>query len=413
MNFELFIAKRISARKPGKKNGVRSLVNISMVAIALSITIMILSISILVGFKKEIKRKISGFSAHIQVSRLTGENSRESQMMKLDETFLKSLRSHPYVANVYPFATKPALLKSGTDLQGVVLKGVDSNFSWEFFSSYLLRGRLPDLRDSSSLDIMISTDLANLLKRDTADRLPAYFIEDPPRMRPFRISGIYSTGLAEYDRMYVYCHLQQIRIINGWETNEAGGIGIMLLDPDRVDRVAGRIRSENMFLPGNDQELAEVQTIRDLAPGFFDFLSLTDTNVWVILSLMILVAGFNMISGLLILILDRTRMIGILRSLGAQVYSLQRIFLYQSAWIIGKGLILGNILGIGLAVIQKQFKLITLDPESYFIDSVPVFLNPLHLVWLNVATLVLTLLMLIIPSRIISKLSPEKTIKFD
>ena len=391
---------------------MRSLVNISMVAIALSLSIMILSISILVGFKKEIKRKISGFSAHIQVSRFTGENSRESQLMILDDSFMEHLRSMPSVDHVYPFATKPALLKSGTDLQGVVLKGVDSHFNWEFFAPYLVKGRMPDLTDTSSLDILVSMDLASLLKRDTGDRLPAYFIEDPPRMKPFRISGIYKTGLAEYDRMYVYCHLQQIRIINGWGDREAGGIGIMLSDPDQVDRVAGVVRTENMFLPGNNQELAEVQTIRDLAPGFFDFLSLTDTNVWVILSLMILVAGFNMISGLLILILDRTRMIGILRSLGAQVYSLQRIFLYQSAWIIGKGLLWGNLLGIALAIIQKKFKPITLDPESYFIDSVPVFLNPLHLLWLNMATLVLTMLMLIIPSRIISKLSPEKTIKF-
>lgn len=387
--------------------------NISVVAIGLSLTIMILAVSMLFGFKKEIKRKLSGFSAHVQVTRLDSNNSFESPALSADTSLAGRITSLPEVNTLFPFATKPALLKSGADIQGVILYGVQSDFRWDFFDEYLERGQIPDFSTPESLDLLISSSLANLLRLDTGDRIPAYFIQDPPRMRPFRIAGIYNTGLEEYDLRYCYCHLSQIQGINGWQTDQVGGYGIMLEDPERMDEVADQLRETVGTANLDREEMLQVSTLRQWAPGFFDFLRLTDMNVWVILILMVLVSGFNMISGLMILILDRTRMIGTLKALGARNRSIRRIFLMHASVIIGKGLLLGNFLGIGLAYLQYRFQLIPLDPTSYFIDTVPIHLSLVHLILLNAGAFLLTLLMLLIPSGIISRLSPEKTIKFD
>lgn len=413
MNFELFITKRVISRQPRKKKGARSLVRISIVAIGLSLSIMILAVAILTGFKIEIKHKLSGFSAHIQITRLDSNNSFESPPITKNPKLFTQLKRFKPVAVVYPFATKPALFKSGTDIQGVMLTGVDTSYSWNFFKEYLIDGTLPDYHDTTSLGILISSTIANHLHLHPGSRIPTYFIQDPPALRPFVVSGIYQTGLEEYDHLYAYCHLSHIRKINHWSSNQIGGYGIMLHHPDQYEQVADQIRSITTAINFNRQEMLEVHTIRDLAPGFFDFLRLTDMNVWVILVLMVLVAGFNMISGLLILILDRTRMIGTLRTMGARTGSLRKIFLYYAAIIIGEGLLLGNFLGIGIALIQYYYHIIPLDPASYFVDHVPIRLNLIWLLALNAGTLIITLAMLLIPSGIISRLSPDKTIKFD
>lgn len=413
MKFELFIVKRIISRQPDKKRGVRSLINISVGAIGLSLTIMIFAIAILFGFKKEIKRKLSGFSAHIQVTQLNSNNSYESFPVQFDETFKAGLDQTRGIRRTFTYATKPVLLKSGIDIQGGILYGVDASYDWRFFEDYLVDGELPLNADPNSLQILISSTLAQLLHLQSGDRLPAYFIQDPPKMRPFTISGIYDTGIIEYDKLYVICALDQIRQVNDWASDEIGGYGIILDDPDNMETMAEQVRDLAGDRIMDRTELMRVTTIREIAPGFFDFLRLTDMNVWVMLVLMGLVAGFNMISGLMILILDRTRMIGTLRALGTKTRSLRKIFIYQSAVIIGKGLVLGNLLGIGLTLLQKKFELIPLDPSSYFIDTVPISLSPLHLILLNIGTLIVTVMMLLVPSGIISRLSPDKTIKFD
>lgn len=413
MNFEFFIVKRIIRSRTDKKSGVNALVNVSIFAISLSMAVMILSVSILTGFKKEIKDKLTGFGSHIQISSLTANNSWEAGPVSIDQPFSGELRQDPDISGIYPFATKPGIVQSGKELQGIILKGVQPGYDWGFFSRNLMAGRVPDLDNPDSLEVMISSSLARLLRVEPGMKLPTYFIQDPPRMRPFRVCGIYMTGLEEYDKVFVYCNLQQIRDINGWKSGEISGFEIRLFDSDKMEEVAARIRTlvdESTINSGN---LLQVKTLRDIAPGFFDFLSLTDTNVWIILTLMILIAGFNMISGLLIIILDRTKMIGTLKAFGTDNRSMARIFLYQAVYIIGKGLLLGNLIGLALAMVQDRFRIIPLNPQSYFVDSVPIYINPAHLLMLNAGTLALTLLMMVIPSTLLTRISPAKTIKFD
>ena len=413
MNFEFFIVKKIIRSSTGKKSGANTLVNVSVIAIALSVAVMILSIAILAGFKKEIKDKLTGFGSHIQISRLTSNNSWETGPISLNQPFLKSLKQEPDISGIYPFATKPGMVQSGKELQGIILKGVAPGYKWDFFSRNLIAGRVPDLDNPDSLEVLISKSLANRLRIVTGMKIPTYFIQDPPRMRPFKVCGIYETGLEEYDQVFVYCHLEQIRDINNWTSTDISGFEIRLKDPSKMDQVAAHIRDVVDKSTINSDNLMQVKTLKDLAPGFFDFLSLTDTNVWVILALMILIAGFNMISGLLIIILDRTKMIGTLKALGTDNRSMSKIFLYQAVYIIGKGLLLGNIIGLAIAFIQDRFRVIPLNPISYFVDSVPIHINPFHLLILNVGTLLLTLLMMIIPATFLTRISPGKTIKFD
>ena len=390
MNFEFFIVKKIIRSSTGKKSGANTLVNVSVIAIALSVAVMILSIAILAGFKKEIKDKLTGFGSHIQISRLTSNNSWETGPISLNQPFLKSLKQEPDISGIYPFATKPGMVQSGKELQGIILKGVAPGYKWDFFSRNLIAGRVPDLDNPDSLEVLISKSLANRLRIVTGMKIPTYFIQDPPRMRPFKVCGIYETGLEEYDQVFVYCHLEQIRDINNWTSTDISGFEIRLKDPSKMDQVAAHIRDVVDKSTINSDNLMQVKTLKDLAPGFFDFLSLTDTNVWVILALMILIAGFNMISGLLIIILDRTKMIGTLKALGTDNRSMSKIFLYQAVYIIGKGLLLGNIIGLAIAFIQDRFRVIPLNPISYFVDSVPIHINPFHLLILNVCHCVLT-----------------------
>jgi len=413
VNFEFFIVKKIIRSSTGKKSGANTLVNVSVIAIALSVAVMILSIAILAGFKKEIKDKLTGFGSHIQISRLTSNNSWETGPISLNQPFLKSLKQEPDISGIYPFATKPGMVQSGKELQGIILKGVAPGYKWDFFSRNLIAGRVPDLDNPDSLEVLISKSLANRLRIVTGMKIPTYFIQDPPRMRPFKVCGIYETGLEEYDQVFVYCHLEQIRDINNWTSTDISGFEIRLKDPSKMDQVAAHIRDVVDKSTINSDNLMQVKTLKDLAPGFFDFLSLTDTNVWVILALMILIAGFNMISGLLIIILDRTKMIGTLKALGTDNRSMSKIFLYQAVYIIGKGLLLGNIIGLAIAFIQDRFRVIPLNPISYFVDSVPIHINPFHLLILNVGTLLLTLLMMLIPATFLTRISPGKTIKFD
>jgi len=414
VNFEFFIVKKSIAGRSGKKSGNNSLVAISVAAIALSMAVMILSVAILSGFKKEIMEKLTGFGGHIQISRLDANNSYESGPIRNNMSFLGTVANLPGVTGIYPFITKPAIIQSGNELQGIVLKGIDSTFSWDFFKSNLVSGTLPDVTDPSSNEAIISESLSKLLKVPAGQKLTVYFIQEPPRMpRKILVTGTYRTGLDEYDKLFVYCGIEALREITGWDPGLVSGFGINLKNADQMDQMSDRIRLLSTESLNDFGELVEVQTLKELAPGFFDFLSLTDTNVWIILTLMGLIAGFNMISGLLIIILDRTRMIGTLKALGSSNRSITRIFLYQGLYIIGKGLILGNLIGLAMAILQDKLQLIPLNPQNYFVNAVPIHLNLLHLIMLNIGTIAVTLLMMLVPSGILSRISPDKTIKFD
>ncbi len=414
MNFEFFIAKRILSSNPDKNKKGNTLIGTAIVAIALGLSVMIISISVLTGFKQEITNKLVGFSSHIQIINLGQSSSFETQAISRNQDFIPKLKQLKGINYFHPFATKPGIIKSGIEMQGIYLKGIDSSYSWNFFQEYIIKGGIPNFSTSlPNNEVIVGQSLASLLKLKIGDKITAYFIQEPFKMRPFVIKGIYNTGLEEFDLVQVFCDLRQIQSINNWGDEEISGYEVFIKDYRELDKISESVRDLTYQNLVKGQQALKVETIEEISSGFFDFLKLTDTNVWVILGLMVLVAGFNMISGLLIIILERTRMIGTLKSLGAGNKSLRMIFLYQAAYIIGKGLILGNIIGLVLCLIQDQLRLIPLDPTSYFIDAVPININILHLLLLNLGTLIVTLLMLLIPSGIISRISPDKTIKFD
>ncbi len=414
MNFEFFIAKRIISRQPGKKRKGNALIGTAIIAIALGLSVMIISVATLTGFKQEITDKLVGFSSHIQIVNLDQNSSFETQPISKNQDFLPDLNQLDGISHFHPFITKPGIIKSGMEMQGIYLKGIDSSYSWNFFKEHLIEGEIPDYSSQDSHnEIIIGKALASLLQLKTGDKITAYFIQEPFKMRPFIIKGIFETGLEEYDLLYVFCDLRQIQSINNWSDDQISGYEIFIQDYRDLEGMSDQIRDlvyQNLV---KGKQALEVETIEEISSGFFDFLKLTDTNVWVILSLMVLVAGFNMISGLLIIILERTSMIGTLKALGAKNTSLRKVFLYQAAYIIGKGLIWGNVLGLLLCVVQDHYRLIPLDPSSYFVDAVPINISIFHVLLLNAGTLLITILMLLIPSGIISRISPDKTIKFD
>lgn len=414
MKFELFIAKRIIFGQTGKQNRAKPLIGTAIVAIALGLTVMILAVAILTGFKKEITDKLIGFSSEIQITNLDNNTSFETEPIKKNDQLEQKLSESEDIAHYHPFAIKAGIVKTKTDLQGVVLKGIDQSFSFEFLQNFLIEGHIPDYSDSiPSMRVVISASLAKMLKLSIGDRLPTYFIQIPTAVRPFEVEGIYNTGLEDYDKRFVFCDIRHIQKVSGWQDDEITGYEILLHDHNKLEVVSEDLFDLTLAMLAKGTGNLDVKTVRELAPGFFDFLKLTDTNVWVILALMVLVSGFNMISALIILILNRTRMIGVLKALGATNRSLRTVFVLQAAYIIGIGLLIGNILGVSLGWIQDTQSLISLNPESYFVDAVPINLKGSHLLLLNLGTLFLTLLMLLIPSSIISRISPAKTIKFD
>jgi lipoprotein-releasing system permease protein len=387
---------------------------IAIVGIALGLAVMILSVAIVTGFKSEISNKIIGFGSHIQIVNYDTNISFETEPINKAQSFYTDINDLMGIKNIQEFAIKAGIIKTKTDIQGVVLKGVGADFDWSFFDQNLVDGKSFRVNDSSKTDdILISKFIANLLKLNVGDKIIAYFIQDPMRMRPFVISGIYETSLAEFDEKFALIDIKHIQRLNNWNENQISGFEVLINDFSKLDKMTEDVRDIVGFHFNPDGSKLKVLSIKEKYPQMFEWLELTDMNVWVILILMIAVAGFNMISGLLIIILERTSMIGILKAMGTKNWSIRKIFLYQSGFIISKGLIWGNIIGLLICFLQFQFQIFKLDPTSYYLEAVPINLKVWHILALNVGTLFITVLMLIIPSYIISRLSPEKTIKFN
>ena len=414
MNIELHIAKRLIGSDERKISISGPIVTIAIAGIALGLAIMILSASIVTGFKREIRNKVIGFGSHIQIINFDSNISYETTPVRRDQGFLPELMQIPEIRHIQPFATKAGIIRTREDIQGVVLKGIDSDFDWSFFNQNMHEGSIFALTDTAiSNQTVISRAIASLLRLSTGDDFMMYFVQDPPRVRRFSVSGIYESGLEELDKLFVLADLRHIQRLNDWDEEQVSGFEILLDNFDNLERVTYQVNeiAGNIFT--EDLARLRVVSISDKYPQFFDWLQLLDMNVWVILSLMVIVAGFNMVSGLLILILERTGMIGILKTIGLDNSRLRKVFLYQSAFLIAKGLFWGNIIGIGLALIQQYTGLLKLDQASYFISIVPVNLRVNHILLLNAGIMIITIAMLIIPSFIIGRISPEKTIRFD
>ena len=405
MNTEYFIARRILSHD--KANFSRPIVRISILSIGVGLTVMFVAIAILTGFQKQIREKVSGFGAHIQISRYDENVSMEAKPISTQQEFLPAFAKTKGIRHIQTYATKAGIIKTKDQIQGIMLKGIGKDFDPSFFSNKIVQGKMIKLPDTGKTnDVMISKNLSDLLQIKLHDDLRMYFISGNNMLgRKFKVAGIYETGLEEFDKIYILCDIQHIQRLNNWKADEVGGFEITLNDFNDIERLGKYVYQRTGFS-------LDAKTIKQLYPQIFDWLDLQDINVLIILILMILIAGITMISTLLILILDRTNMIGILKALGMTNSSVRKIFLTKAVYIIGQGLCWGNVIGFGLCLLQKQFGLITLPQESYYVSVVPINLDPMNILLLNGCVLGICILMLIIPSYIISKISPVKAIRF-
>ncbi|KAF5034131.1 Lipoprotein-releasing system transmembrane protein LolE [anaerobic digester metagenome] len=369
---------------------------------------MLISIAVLKGFQFQIRDKVSGFGGHIQISGFSSNLSLDPQPINLEEINISEIKQLSNVKAVEPFGLKAGILKTSEQIHGVILKGVDSSFRWTFFEEKLTSGKLPVIRGNGpSNEILISNKIAQLLHLATGDDLRMYFItENATRGRKFTISGIYSTGLAEFDESYVLGDIGHIRKLNSWSPNQVSGVEILISDFSKLDETA----SEVYHLIGYE---LNAQTIKQLYPQIFDWVEIQDVNVVIILILMVLVSGITIISTLLILILEHTRNIGLLKALGASNASIRRIFIMASLYIALYGLLWGNLLGLGLIGIQSITGFIPLPEESYFMSSVPVSIGWLEIVAVNAGVIAISTLLMLIPSMIVRFISPVKALRFE
>lgn len=414
MNLELYIAKKITYKNKSDRQISRPIINIATLGIALGLSVMILAIAIVTGFKAGITDKITGFGSHIQISNYDNNNSFETYPIDINLVPLDRLSQIEGIKHIQTFATKPGIIKTKEEIQGVVLSGASLNYDWSFFKDKLVEGNTISMIPSKkSNQVLISEKLAKLLHLNVGEKLIMYFVQQPIRQRAFTISGIYNSGMDEFDKLFVICDMRHIQKLNNWDDNQVSGIEITLDDFKNLDETKELIRDNVSGIFTVEGSTFKVRSIKQRHPQIFNWLEMLDLNVWIILGLMILVAGFNMISGLLIIILEKTNMIGILKALGTDNWSVRKIFLYQSSMIIGKGMLWGNLIGIGICLIQYHFQLISLDPVNYYLDTVPINLNLFHLFLLNIGTLIATVSMLLVPSYWITRITPSKAIKFN
>ncbi|MCE5332245.1 MAG: ABC transporter permease [Bacteroidales bacterium] len=413
MNLEYFIAKRIHFQQ-GKKNVSRPAVRIATIAIALGLAVMIISVAVVIGFKQEIRNKTIGFGGHIQITNYDSNNTYEMNPIRADESFIKKISIIDNVKHVQVFATKPGIIKTKTEFQGIVLKGINRDFDWNFFKSNLIEGDILHISaDSLENNVLISKYMANLLGMKLGDSFFTYFIQDQVRARKFTITGIYSTNFVEYDKLFILTDLRHVQRLNDWDEKQYSGLEILINDFDKLDETGDAVYNVTAAQYTATGQAYYTQTIKQMNPQIFGWLDLLDMNVWVILILMLAVAGFNMISGLLILILERTNMIGILKSVGATNWSVRKIFLYHSFFLVGKGMLWGNVIGLTLCAIQYFTGIIPLNPEAYYVATVPITFNWFYIVLLNIGTFLASILMMIGPSYLITKIDPAKIIRYE
>jgi lipoprotein-releasing system permease protein len=414
MNLPYFIAQRLIKGRATGTSFSRPINVIAVIGISLGLAVMILAVAILTGFKQQIREKVIGFGSHIQIVNYDSNYSLETAPISEGQDFIPKIKKIPGIEHIQVFATKAGIIKTEDEIQGVVLNGIGSDFDWNYFSNCMVDGKVFKVNDTVRTNmVIISKKISDMLRLKTGDSFAMYFVQDPPRQRKFTVSGIYETSLEEFDKVYVFCDIAHIKSLNGWKDDQISGFEIFIDDFDKLDEMTMAVKDAVGYKVVEDQEKFKVVNIRKKYPQIFDWLNFQDVNVIIIILLMLIVAGFNMISGLLILILEKTNMIGVLKALGSDDITIRRIFIYQAAWLIGKGLFWGNIIGIGLAFLQLKTGLVTLDPSSYYIKTVPVNFDIMHVILLNAGTMIVILIMLLVPSKLISNITPVKAIRYD
>lgn len=415
MNLPLFIARRIYSVNGDKAEVSKPAIRIATAGIAIGLAVMIVSVCVVFGFKHAVSAKVIGFGSHIQVANFMTLQTSESYPIQMTDSLIKVLKNTQGVEHVQRFAIKQGVLKTDSDFLGVVFKGVGPDFDSTFIHQNLMEGSIPAFSDTkSSNKILLSMSMAKKLKLKTGDRIFAYFIDHTGvRVRRFTIAGIYQTNLAQYDDVTCFIDLYTAVKLNGWETDQVSGAEITVKDFNKVDETEAIFINRLNRTVDQYGETYSSKTIRDISPQIFSWLDLLDLNVWIILALMIAVAGVTMISGLLIIILERVTMIGVLKAMGAKNTMIRHTFLWFAVFIITRGLLIGNLIGIGLVLLQRYTGMVGLDPQTYYVTTVPVDINIPVLLLLNVATLLISVVVLIAPSYLISHIHPAKSMRYE
>lgn len=415
MNFPLFIARRIYGSQDNRRKVSKPAITIATVGVALGLAVMIVTVSVVLGFKHSIRDKVVGFGGNITVANFLSLNSSDQFPVAMGDSMTNVLKAVPGVRHVSRYALKQGILKTDDDFLGVMLKGVGPEYDETFLKQNMVSGTLPVFSDSKSQNkIVISTRMAEKLNVKAGDRIYAYFINGQGiRTRRFTISGIYETNLQRFDETMCFTDLYTCVKLNGWEGSQTSGAELEVDNFDNLQPIAERVAAKvnrTVDRYGNTYSSA---TVQELNPQIFSWLDLMDLNVWIILALMVAVAGVTMISGLLIIILERTRMIGVLKALGARNKTIRHIFLWFATFIIDRGLVIGNIIGLGLIALQRYTGLVRLDPQTYYVSKVPVEFNWPIIIALNVATLLICVFVLVAPSYLVTHIHPAKSMHYE
>lgn len=411
MNYEFFIAKRIIGSKAYKSSVSAPIIKIGIAAIAIGIVVMLIAIATGIGLQQKIRDKVVAFNGHVTITNFDSNVSDESEIpISIHQDFYPEFKNIDGIRHVQATATKFGVIRTATDFEGVVLKGVGPEYDWRYFKEFLTEGRLPDYSGEMSNEVLISQYLANRLQFKLDESFQTVFkkesIDEMPFLRAFKIVGIYNSGFKELDEKFVMGDIRHVQRLNKWNEDQVGNFEVFIDDFKQIE-------AKGMEIYQNIPSDLDATTVEQKYISIFEWIKIFDNNTYGIIGIMILVAGINMITALLVLILERTQMIGILKALGSNNWSIRKVFLYNATYLIGLGLFWGNLIGLGMLLAQKYLGLVPLNPEVYYVSEAPVYLNLDYVLLLNLGTFIVCLLMLLIPSVIITKISPVKAMRFD
>lgn len=411
MNLEYFIAKRLITAKDNKSSISAPIIKIAISAIAIGMIMMIVSVATGIGLQQKIREKISAFNGHIIIANYDNNQSDATLVpVSKNQKFYPKFTSVSDVDHIQAVATKAGIIRTADAFEGIVFKGVGADYRWDNIKEYLVSGRLPNLLASLNPEVIISQYLANRLKLKVGDEFNTFFMKEGqnklPNIRRFKIVGVFSSGFQEFDATYVLGDIRHVQRINKWKSDQIGAFEVFVDDFDNISTVGEQVYEHT-------GSTLDSQTIVQKYSYIFEWLQLFDFNIVVILIVMILVATINMVVALLVLILERTQMIGIMKAIGANNWSIRKMFLYNASYLICRGLLWGNLIGVAILLIQKYFGVVELNPENYYVNEAPVYINVFYILLLNVLTVGVCFVVLLIPSYIITKITPVKAIRFD
>lgn len=417
MNLEYFIAKRLIAAKNHKSSISAPIIKIAIAAIAIGMIMMIVSVATGIGLQQKIREKVAAFNGHIIITNYDDNQSQVSlSPISTNQDFYPKFKNVEGISHIQAVATKAGIIRTETSFEGIIYKGVGKDYQWKNLEEYLVQGKLPDVEHKLTPDVLISKYLADRLNLKVGDKFNTFFMKDNsnqlPNLRVFVVAGIYNSGFQEFDATYIIGDIRHLQRINKWKPDQVGAFEVFIDDFNQIEEKGQQVYNNTQNKEDASKTL-DTQTISEKYYNIFEWLQLFDFNIIVIIVIMIIVATINMVVALLVLILERTQMIGILKAIGANNWSVRKIFLYNAFYLIVRGLLWGNCIGIGLIIIQQQFGIIKLNPDSYYVNVAPAHLDWLYILLLNIGTLVICLAVLLIPSYIITKISPVKAIRFE